>query len=90
MKSLLEKSKETQTKMKQKVKEVLHQRNDMRNQMEEALTAKEAVSTNFSVFVLLRCIIIVLHVIFLKHFPFQEYYLCVWSSVHRLSVRWNS
>ncbi|KAM4585425.1 sperm-associated antigen 5 [Odontesthes bonariensis] len=42
MKSLLEKSKETQTKMKQKVKEVLHQRNDMRNQMEEALTAKEA------------------------------------------------
>ncbi|XP_072241058.1 sperm-associated antigen 5 [Leuresthes tenuis] len=42
MKSLLEKSKETQTKMKQKVKEVLNQRNDMRNQMEGALTAKEA------------------------------------------------
>lgn len=28
----------------QKVKEALHQRNNMRTQMEEALTAKEAVS----------------------------------------------
>ncbi|XP_008303672.1 sperm-associated antigen 5 [Stegastes partitus] len=42
MKSLFEKSKETQTRMIQKVKEALHQRNDMRIQMEEAFTAKEA------------------------------------------------
>lgn len=45
MKSLLEKTKETQTAMMQKVKDALHQRDDMRIQMEEAFTAKEAVST---------------------------------------------
>lgn len=49
MKSLLEKSKEIQSRMMQKVKEALHQRNDMRTQMEEAFTAKEAVSP-FGVF----------------------------------------
>ncbi|XP_028273957.1 sperm-associated antigen 5 [Parambassis ranga] len=43
MKSVFEKSKETQTRAMQKVKEALHQRNNMRTQMEEALTAKEAV-----------------------------------------------
>ncbi|XP_006787132.1 sperm-associated antigen 5 [Neolamprologus brichardi] len=42
MKSLLEKSKDIQSRMMQKVKEALHQRNDMRTQMEEAFTAKEA------------------------------------------------
>ncbi|KAK5865625.1 hypothetical protein PBY51_019879 [Eleginops maclovinus] len=42
MKSLLEKTKMTQTKMMQKVKDALHQREDMRAQMEEAFTAKEA------------------------------------------------
>ncbi|XP_040892911.1 sperm-associated antigen 5 [Toxotes jaculatrix] len=42
MKSLCEKTKETQTRMMQKVKDALHQRNDMRTQMEEAVTAKEA------------------------------------------------
>ncbi|XP_069545433.1 sperm-associated antigen 5 isoform X1 [Brachyistius frenatus] len=42
MRSLLEKSKETQTRMEQKVKDALHQRNDMRTRMEETLTAKEA------------------------------------------------
>ncbi|XP_040003176.1 sperm-associated antigen 5 [Xiphias gladius] len=42
MKSLFEKTKDTQTRMMQKVKDVFHQRNDMRTQMEEAFTAKEA------------------------------------------------
>ncbi|XP_041839974.1 sperm-associated antigen 5 [Melanotaenia boesemani] len=42
MKSLLEKSTETQTRMMEKVKEVLQQRHEMRAQMEEAFTAKEA------------------------------------------------
>nr|XP_019956861.1 PREDICTED: sperm-associated antigen 5 [Paralichthys olivaceus] len=42
MKALLENTKETQTRMMQKVKDALHQRNDMRTQMEEAFTAKEA------------------------------------------------
>ncbi|XP_023151061.2 sperm-associated antigen 5 [Amphiprion ocellaris] len=42
MKSLFEKSKEAQTRMIQKVKEALHQRNDMRIQMEEAFAVKEA------------------------------------------------
>ncbi|CAG5928585.1 unnamed protein product [Menidia menidia] len=42
MKSLLEKSKDTQTKMMQKVQDVLQQRNQMKNQMEEAFTEKEA------------------------------------------------
>ncbi|KAM6940685.1 sperm-associated antigen 5 [Xenentodon cancila] len=41
-KTLFEKSKETQTRMMQKVKDVLHQRNVMMTQMEEAFTAKEA------------------------------------------------
>lgn len=42
MKSLFKKTKETQTVMMQKVKDALHQRDDMRVQMEEAFTAKEA------------------------------------------------
>ncbi|XP_056223916.1 sperm-associated antigen 5 [Seriola aureovittata] len=42
MKSLFEKTKETQTRMMQKVKDALHQRDDMRTQMEEAFTAKQA------------------------------------------------
>ncbi|XP_071360634.1 sperm-associated antigen 5 isoform X2 [Trachinotus anak] len=42
MKSLFEKTTETQTRMMQKVKDALHQRDDMRTQMEEAFTAKEA------------------------------------------------
>ncbi|XP_029299355.1 sperm-associated antigen 5 [Cottoperca gobio] len=42
MKALFEKTKETQTAMMQKVKEALRQRDDMRIQMEEAFTAKEA------------------------------------------------
>uniref|UniRef100_A0A3Q1EGB6 Sperm associated antigen 5 n=1 Tax=Acanthochromis polyacanthus TaxID=80966 RepID=A0A3Q1EGB6_9TELE len=42
MKSLFEKSKETQIRMIQKVKDALHQRNDMRIQMEEAFAVKEA------------------------------------------------
>ncbi|KAL7405242.1 hypothetical protein ABVT39_025726 [Epinephelus coioides] len=42
MKSLLEKTKKTQTTMTQKVQDALHQRDDMRTQMEEAFTAKEA------------------------------------------------
>ncbi len=45
IKSLFEKTKATQTVMMQKVKDALHQRDDMRMQMEEAFTAKEAVST---------------------------------------------
>ncbi|KAG7221829.1 hypothetical protein INR49_017005, partial [Caranx melampygus] len=42
MKSLFERTKETQTRMMQKVKDALLQRDDMRTQMEEAFTAKEA------------------------------------------------
>ncbi|XP_029013968.1 sperm-associated antigen 5 [Betta splendens] len=42
MKSLLKKTKETQKGMVQKVKDALQQRNDMKTQMEEAFTAKEA------------------------------------------------
>ena len=45
MKALLENAKETQTRMMQKVKDALHQSNDMRTQMEDAFTAKEAVRT---------------------------------------------
>ncbi|XP_030604047.1 sperm-associated antigen 5 [Archocentrus centrarchus] len=41
MTSLFEKSKDIQSRMMQKVKEALHQRNDMRTQMEEAFTAKK-------------------------------------------------
>lgn len=44
MKSLLEKTKKTQTVMMQKVKDALVQKDDMRIQMEEAFTTKEAVS----------------------------------------------
>ncbi|KAK1886504.1 Sperm-associated antigen 5 [Dissostichus eleginoides] len=51
MKSLFEKTKTTQTKMMQKLKDALHQRDDMRAQMEEAFTAKEAA---FSVMEQLR------------------------------------
>lgn len=47
MKSLLEKSKEMQMRMMQKVKEALHERENMRTQMEEAFKAKDAVSTNY-------------------------------------------
>ncbi|XP_070684359.1 sperm-associated antigen 5 [Pempheris klunzingeri] len=42
MTSLLEKTKETQAVMMQKVKDAFHQKDDMRTQMEEAFTAKEA------------------------------------------------
>ncbi|XP_035039410.2 sperm-associated antigen 5 [Hippoglossus stenolepis] len=42
MKALLENTKVTQMRMMQKVKDALHQRNDMRTQMEDAFTAKEA------------------------------------------------
>ncbi|KAM4594947.1 sperm-associated antigen 5 [Fundulus diaphanus] len=42
IKSLVEKSKETQTRSLEKVKEVLHQRNEMKTQMEEAFASKEA------------------------------------------------
>ncbi|XP_044046254.1 sperm-associated antigen 5 [Siniperca chuatsi] len=42
MKSLFERTKETQTVMMQKVKDAFHQRDDMKIQMEEAFTAKEA------------------------------------------------
>lgn len=45
MKSLFEKTKQTHTTMMQKVKDALHHRDDMRIQMEEAFTTKEAVST---------------------------------------------
>lgn len=45
MKSVFEKTKKMQTVMMQKVKDALHQRDDMRVQMEDAFTAKEAVST---------------------------------------------
>ncbi|XP_070846965.1 sperm-associated antigen 5 [Chaetodon trifascialis] len=42
MKSLFEKTRATQEVMMQKVKDAFHQRDDMRVQMEEAFTAKEA------------------------------------------------
>lgn len=45
MKSLFEKTKEMQTVVMHKVKDALHQRDGMRAEMEEAFTAKEAVST---------------------------------------------
>lgn len=45
MRSLFEKTKDTQKRMMQKVKDALQQRNDMRTQMEEAFAIKEAVST---------------------------------------------
>ncbi|XP_038569125.1 sperm-associated antigen 5 [Micropterus salmoides] len=41
MKSLFERTKETQTVMMRKVKDAFHQRDDMKVQMEEAFTAKE-------------------------------------------------
>lgn len=44
MKSLFERTKQAHTGMMEKHKAILHQRDDMRLQMEEALTAKEAVS----------------------------------------------
>lgn len=46
MKTLFEKSMEMQTRTVQKMKEVLQEREDMRTQMEEAFTAKDAVSTD--------------------------------------------
>lgn len=45
MKSLFEKTKQTHRAIMQKVKDALQQRDDMKVQMEEAFTAKEAVST---------------------------------------------
>ncbi|XP_074554884.1 sperm-associated antigen 5 [Halichoeres trimaculatus] len=42
MTSVLKKTKEVQTAMVQKVKEAFHQRDDMKTQMEEAFSAKEA------------------------------------------------
>ncbi|XP_068445557.1 sperm-associated antigen 5 [Clinocottus analis] len=51
MKSVLEKTKETHTTLMQKVKDAFHQRDDMRIQMKDAFTAKEAA---FSVMEQLR------------------------------------
>lgn len=45
MKSLFEKTKQTHRAIMQKVKDALQQRDDMKIRMEEAFTAKEAVST---------------------------------------------
>lgn len=45
MKSLFERAKQTHTAMMQKVKDALHSRDDMKMQMEEAFTTKEAVGT---------------------------------------------
>uniref|UniRef100_A0A3Q3MPT7 Sperm associated antigen 5 n=1 Tax=Mastacembelus armatus TaxID=205130 RepID=A0A3Q3MPT7_9TELE len=42
MNSLIEKTKVTHARMMQKVKDALHQRNEMKTQMEEAFSAKEA------------------------------------------------
>lgn len=50
MRSLFERTKQAHTAMMEKVKEVLHQRDDMRMQVEEAFTAKEAVSTEANIF----------------------------------------
>lgn len=44
MRSLFERMKKAHTAMVEKVKDVLHRRDDMRTQMEEAFTAKEAVN----------------------------------------------
>lgn len=44
MKSLFEKTRQTHTAMIQKVRDAFQHRDDMRIQMEEAFTAKEAVS----------------------------------------------
>lgn len=43
MKSLFERAKQTHTAMMQKVKDALQHRDDMKMQMEEAFTTKEAV-----------------------------------------------
>lgn len=51
MKSLFERTKETQTRMMQKVKDALHQRDNMRTQMEEAFTAKEAVNRQTNILI---------------------------------------
>lgn len=45
MKSLFERAKQTHTAMMQKVKDALQCRDDMKMQMEEAFTTKEAVCT---------------------------------------------
>lgn len=45
MKSLFENARQTHRAMIQKVKDAFQQRDDMRMQMEEAFTTKEAVST---------------------------------------------
>lgn len=45
MKSLFERAKQTHTAMMQKVKDALQRRDDMKMQMEEAFTTKEAVGT---------------------------------------------
>lgn len=44
MKSLFKRTKQAHVAIMEKVKDILHQRDDMRLQMEEAFTAKEAVS----------------------------------------------
>lgn len=44
MKSLFERMKQAHMTIMEKFKDILHQRDDMRLQMEEAFTAKEAVS----------------------------------------------
>lgn len=45
MTSVFTKAKEVQTAMMQKVQEALYQRDDMKTQMKEAFSAKEAVCT---------------------------------------------
>lgn len=59
MKSLFERMKQAHVAVMEKVKDVLHQRDDMRLQTEEALTAKEAVSPEadlqFGFWSLIRC-----------------------------------
>lgn len=46
MKALFDKAKESQRRTMEKAKEVIAQRNDMRTRMEDAFTAKEAVSAD--------------------------------------------
>lgn len=53
MRSLFERTKQANMTIMEKFKDILHQRDDMRLQMEEAFTAKEAVSPEAD---LLRCL----------------------------------
>lgn len=57
MKSLFEKTKQTHRAIMQKVKDALQQRDDMKIRMEEAFTAKEAVSTAMNSSVVFMCLL---------------------------------